>query len=103
MTLSTKHETYNMETIIEKLQNQLETMMESLAMVQNAYTSIYESRQTMIQETPVEMPYMHVIITESFIKDLDTVIMLDIFQAMQENMNAATDLYKKIIQDHKAP
>lgn len=94
-----------MEAIMQKLQNQLETMKESLAMVQNTYTSINDSRQNMIKEAPVKMSYMHVVITRSFIKDLDqdTVIMLDMFQAMQENMSATTDICRKIIQDHEAP
>ncbi|CAH1421448.1 unnamed protein product [Lactuca virosa] len=90
---------------MQKLQNQLETMKESLAMVQNTYTSINEAMQNMIKEAPVEMPYRHVVITESFINNLDqdTVLMLDMFQAMQENMSASTHICKKIIHDHQAP
>ncbi|CAI9281140.1 unnamed protein product [Lactuca saligna] len=101
ITFSTKHETYNMEMIMQKLQNQLKKMKESLVMVQNTYTSINDSSQNMIKEALVEMPYMHVVITESFIKDLDqdTVIMFDMIQLMQENMNAETNICRKIIQD----
>ncbi|CAI9279755.1 unnamed protein product [Lactuca saligna] len=52
-----------------------------------------------------EMPYRHVVVTKTFINDLDkdTVIMLDIFQAMQENMASATEVCKKIIKDHQVP
>lgn len=59
----------------------------------------------MIQEAPEEMPYIHVVITESLINDLDknTVLMLDIFQSMQDNMSAATDICNKIIEDHHTP
>ncbi|CAH1438315.1 unnamed protein product [Lactuca virosa] len=64
-----------------------------------------QSRQNMIQEAPVEMPYRHVVIIESLINDLDkdTVLMLDMFQLMQENMSAATDICKKIVEDHRRP
>ncbi|CAI9300684.1 unnamed protein product [Lactuca saligna] len=94
-----------METIIQKLQNQLETMKEALAMVQNTFTSINETRQNMINEARVEMPYRHVVITETFINDLDqdTVLILDMFQAMQENMTATTHICKKITNDHQVP
>ena len=90
---------------MQKLHNQPETMKESLAMVQNTFTSISEARQNMIKEAPVEIPYIHVVIIESFINDLDqdTVLMLDMFQTMQENMSASTDIYKKITDDHQAP
>ncbi|CAH1421773.1 unnamed protein product [Lactuca virosa] len=94
-----------MEAIMQKLQNQLETMKESLALVHNTFTSINQSRQKMIQEAPDEMPYRHVVITESLMNDLDkdTVLMLDIFQSMQDNMSAATDICNKIIEDHRTP
>ncbi|CAH1434166.1 unnamed protein product [Lactuca virosa] len=90
---------------MQKLQNQLETMKESLALVQNTFTSINQSRQKMIQEAPEEMPYRHVVITESLINDLDKdiVLMLDIFQSMHDNMSAATDICNKIIEDHRTP
>ncbi|CAI9260841.1 unnamed protein product [Lactuca saligna] len=94
-----------METIMEKLQNQLDTMQEALAMVQNTFTCINQTRQNMINETPVEMPYKHVVVTKTFINDLDqdTMFMLDIFQAMQENMASAIEICKKIINNHQVP
>ncbi|CAH1437681.1 unnamed protein product [Lactuca virosa] len=90
-----------MEAIMQKLQDQLQTMKESLAIVQ----STYETRATMIKEAPVDMPYTHIVITDTFIKDLDqdTVIMLDMFETMQDNMSSATDICRKIIRDHEAP
>ncbi|CAI9297689.1 unnamed protein product [Lactuca saligna] len=102
---STKHESQKMETIMEKLQNQLDTMREALAMVQNTFACINQTRQGMINEASEEMPYRHVVVTKTFINDLDqdTVIMLDIFQAMQENMAPTTEICKKIINDHQVP
>ncbi|CAI9283386.1 unnamed protein product [Lactuca saligna] len=102
---STKHESQKMETIMKKLQNQLDTMQEALAAVQNTFAFINQTRQDMINESPKEMPYRHVVVTKTFINDLDqdTVIMLDIFQAMQENMASATEICKKIINDHQVP
>ncbi|CAH1412696.1 unnamed protein product [Lactuca virosa] len=94
-----------MEAIMQKLQDQLQTMKESLAIVQSTYTTIMETRANMIKEAPVDMPYTHIVITDTFIKDLDqdTVIMLDMFETMQDNMSSATDICRKIIRDHEAP
>ncbi|CAI9278766.1 unnamed protein product [Lactuca saligna] len=94
-----------METIMEKLRNQLDTMQEALAMVQNTFTCINQTRKNMITEAPMEMPYRRVVVTKTFINDLDQdmVVMLDIFQAMQENMASATEICKKIINDHQVP
>ncbi|CAI9274636.1 unnamed protein product [Lactuca saligna] len=77
----------------------------ALAMVQNTFNCINQTRQNMMNEAPDEMPCRHVVVTKTFINDLnqDTVIMLDIFQAMQENMASATEVCKKIIKDHQVP
>ncbi|CAI9259363.1 unnamed protein product [Lactuca saligna] len=94
-----------METIMKKLQNQLDTMQEALVMVQNTFSYINQTRQNMKNEVPYEMLYKQAVVTETFINDLDqdTVIMLDIFQAMQENRASATEVCKKIINDHQVP
>ncbi|CAI9295921.1 unnamed protein product [Lactuca saligna] len=81
------------------------TFTPPVAIVQNTFTCINQTRKNMINEAPVEMPYRHVVVTKTFINELDqdTVVMLDIFQAMQENMASTTEICKKIINDHQVP
>ncbi|CAI9299803.1 unnamed protein product [Lactuca saligna] len=70
--------------------------------VQTTYTTINNSRQNMLHDAPTELPYMHGIITNTVNANLDkdTVLMLDMFDMMQQNMTAAIDVCKKITQHH---
>lgn len=94
-----------MDTIMQKPLDQLETMKQSLAKVENTYNSINESRQNLLQQATAELPYRHFVITDTLISDLDkdTVLILDMFQMIQENMTTTMDICKKIIQDHPTP
>ncbi|KAL7618442.1 hypothetical protein Lser_V15G02175 [Lactuca serriola] len=54
------------------------------------------------RDAPNKLPYKEPTITNQVITDIDkdTVLMLDMFEMMQENITAAVKICNKIIQDH---
>ncbi|CAI9269481.1 unnamed protein product [Lactuca saligna] len=61
--------------------------------------------QTLLQDAPEELLYKELTITNQVITDIDkdTVLMLNMFDMMQENITAAIKICNKIIQDHPTP
>lgn len=96
---STKHQITTMNTIMQKLVEQLQTMKTSLAHLQQTYTTITTTMHTLLEDAPDELPYKELIITNHVITDVeqDTALMLDTFETMQENMSVAIKVCNKIV------
>ena len=94
-----------METIMQKLIGYLQMMKTSLANLQQTYTTVNTDIQTLPHDAPEELPYKELTVATQVIADLDniTVLMLDMFGMMQENMSEAIDVCSKIQHDHQAP
>ncbi|CAI9291018.1 unnamed protein product [Lactuca saligna] len=67
--------------------------------------SVNTYMQTLLHDAPEELPYKELTVATHVIADLDniTVLMLDMFGMMQENMSEAIDVCNKILHDHQTP
>ncbi|CAI9271749.1 unnamed protein product [Lactuca saligna] len=94
-----------METIMQKLIGYLRMMKTSLANLQQTYTTVNTDMQTLLHDVPEELPYKELTVATHVIADLDniTVLMLDMFGMMQENISEAIDVCNKIPHNHQTP
>ncbi|CAI9263701.1 unnamed protein product [Lactuca saligna] len=88
-----------------KVTEHLHTMKTSSGHVQETFTGTNTQMQTLQQDAQEELPYKELTITNQVITDIDkdTVLMLDMFDMMQENITTAIKICNKIIQDHPTP
>ncbi|CAI9285251.1 unnamed protein product [Lactuca saligna] len=73
-----------MNTIMQKLVEQLQTMKISLAHLQQTYTTITTTMHTLLEDAPDELLYKELIITNHISTDVeqDSALMLDTFETM---------------------